>query len=727
MGSRALKHRHGTRNKRRYAPFLIVFAILAAFAVVAFSTVMVLGNMWLKDLPDYEDQSKYNLARKTQVYASDGETLLAEFYLEDREPLDSLEEVGDYVVMATIDTEDERFYEHNGIDIMGIARAAVNNITGGAREGASTLTQQFVRSTVLASEAGEQTYKRKLREAYIALKLEEIYSKDEILLMYLNTVNYGSGAYGIEAAADRYFQKSADELTLTEAATLAGIPQSPTYNNPIDYPEESLERRNTVLSRMLSNGDITQEEYDAAVAEPMNIDPAPAADDDGILLYPYFTSYVRQVLLESYTEEEIFKGGLTVITTLDVDAQKQAETAVSDKLEPLEDDIEMALVAVDPETGFIKALVGGRDYEADEFNLATQATRQPGSSFKTFTLAAAIEDGIDPNTTVDCSSTVKIDNWSVENYGKASYGTKTIAGAFAVSSNTGFARLIDVLGPEAVVDMAERCGIETPLEAVPSITLGSEGVTVREMAGAYATIANGGIHRDAVAIQTIKDKDDNVIFEADTEGERVISEEVAKATEQVMEGVVTGGTGTEAALGNGQEVAGKTGTSEQWRDSWFCGITPQYSVAIWMGARQERTMPESYTATSVFRSFVGPMIAGVEQFPMEMAALPNYRTLTTDETKKLNSGAVTDQYYHKEDDEEDEDEDEESETTTGGDDEGGTTDTGGGTTDAGGNGNGAGGNGGGAAGTGGTGGATDAGDTGGGAADAGGNSTTTTG
>lgn len=724
MGSRALKHRHGTRNKRRYVPFLIIAAILAVFAVVAFSTAMVLGNMWLKDLPDYEDQSKYTLARKTQVYAADEKTLLAEFYLEDREPLDSLDEVSEYVTMATIDTEDERFYDHNGIDIQGIARAALNNITGGAREGASTLTQQFVRSTVLASEAGDQTYKRKVREAYIALKLEEIFSKDEILLMYLNTVNYGSGAYGIEAAADKYFQKSADELTLTEAATLAGIPQSPTYNNPIDYPDECLERRNLVLSRMLSNGDITQEEYDEAVASPLAIDPAPAADDDGILKYPYFTSYVRQVLLEQYTEEEIFKGGLTVVTTLDVNAQKEAERAVDEKLEPLEDDIEMALVAVDPETGYIKALVGGRDYEKDEFNLATQATRQPGSSFKTFTLAAAIEDGINPNTTtVDCTSTVKIDNWSVENYGKANYGTKTIAGAFAVSSNTGFARLIEVLGPEKVVDMAERCGIETPLDPVPSITLGSEGVTVREMAGAYATIANGGIHRDAVAIQTVKDKDGNVIFEADTEGERVMDEEVAKATEQVMEGVVTGGTGTAAALGNGQEVAGKTGTSEQWRDSWFCGITPQYSVAIWMGARQERTMPESYTATSVFSSFVGALLSGQGpvQFPMEYAPDPDYRTLTTEETKQLGSGALTDQYYHKEDDEEDEDEDEESETTTdpNGDDEG--ADAGGGTTDPGTTDPGAGG-----ATDPGTGGGADAG-AGAGGADAGGNSTTTTG
>lgn len=644
MGSRALKHRPGTKNKRRYMPLLFILLVLVAFVGVAYASLYSLGESWLRDLPDYEDSSQYNLARKTRVYASDGTTLLAEFYLEDREPLDSLDQTSEYVRKGTIDTEDERYYEHDGVDIQGIARAVVNNLSGGSLEGASTITQQFVRNTVLATEAGDQTFRRKVREMYIALKLEEVYSKDEILLMYLNTVNYGSGAYGIEAASQRYFQKPSADLTLTEAATLVGIPQSPTYNNPIDYPEACLERRNLVLSRMLTNGDISQAEYEAAVAEPLNINPEDrSGSDDGIKAYPYFTSYVRQVLLESYTEDEIFKGGLTVITTLDVNAQNQAEISAQEKLDTVDPDLEVAMVAVDPNTGFIKAMVGGRDYYTDEFNLATQATRQPGSSFKTFTLLAAIEDGINPNTTrVNCSSTATIGNWTLENYGGASYGVQTIAGAFAVSSNTGFARIIDTIGSEKVVDMAQRCGIDTPLENVPSITLGTQGVTVREMAEAYGTVATGGIHHEAVAIQSIADSQGNVIFEADTTGERVISEEVAKAGEKVMEGVVTGGTGTAAALYSGQTVAGKTGTSEEWRDSWFCGITPQYSVAIWLGCRQERTMAESYTATSVFSSFTGAMLNGqpLADFPMANAMDPTYRTLTNAEYNSLGTYAT---------------------------------------------------------------------------------------
>lgn len=649
MSSRALKHRPGTKNKRRYMPFLVIFAILCAGLFAGCAAAYALGESWLQDLPDYEDTSNYQLGEKTRIYASDGETLLAELYLEDRDPLDSLDEISSYATQGTIDTEDVRFYEHNGVDIMGIARAVINNVTGGTTEGASTITQQLVRNTVLTSEAGEQTIKRKVREAYIAIQLEKMYSKDEILLMYLNTVNYGSGAYGIEAAAQKYFQKSASELTLAESAALVGIPQSPTYNNPIDYPDTCLERRNLVLSRMLTNGDISQAEYEAAVAEPLNLNVR--EDDgsaDGIKAYPYFTSYVRDCLLETYSEEEVFSGGLTVITTLDVSAQEAAEQAANNKLATVDDDLEVALVAVDPDTGFIKAMVGGRDFYTDEFNLATQATRQPGSSFKTFTLLAAIEDGVNPNTTnVNCSSTVSIDGWNVENYGGSSYGTRTIASAFAVSSNTGFARIINTIGTEKVVDMAERCGIETTLENVPSITLGSQGVTVREMAGAYATIASGGIQRDAVAIESITNKNGDVIFEADTEGTRVISEEVAKAAEKVMEGVITSGTGTAARLWCGQTAAGKTGTSEQWRDSWFCGITPQYSVAIWLGAREERTMAESYTATSVFEDFLDNVLSGqeLEDFPMAYAANPSYRTLTSDEIQSLGAGTSSTQTY----------------------------------------------------------------------------------
>lgn len=641
MGSRAMKKRLGTRNKKGFMPLLYILAVLAAVLVAGGIAVYALCDSWLQDLPDYEDASAYNLAQKTRVYASDGTTLLAEFYLENREPLTSLDDISQYVTGGTVATEDVRFYEHKGVDPMGIARAVVNNITGGSTEGASTLTQQFVRNTVLSDEASDQTLKRKVREAYIALKLEQMYSKDDILLMYLNTVNYGSGAYGIEAAAQRYYSCSAKDLTLAQAALLVGIPQSPTYNSPINYPDNALQRRNTVLNRMLTNGYINQDQYNEAINEPLNLKPSEPSEN-GIQAYPYFTSYVRQVLLDKYSESEVFKGGLTVTTTLDVQAQEAAEKAAKQKEADVDSDLEVAMVAVDPQTGYIKALVGGKDYDANNFNLATQSSRQAGSSFKTFTLAAAIEDGLDPNNTyVDCSAKATIGNWSLENYSGHDYGTRSIADAFAVSSNTGFARLCTAIGPDKVVSAAQSMGIESSLEAVPSITLGTSGVNPREMAQAYATIATGGVKHDAVPIEKITDANGNVVYQADTTGTRVMSEQVAHALEQVMEGVITNGTGQEAQLSSGQVAAGKTGTSQSWRDRWFCGITPQYSVAIWLGAREERAMSSSYSATSVFSGFLDQLIksSDVESFPMDNAGDPDYRPATSDEQEALGASS----------------------------------------------------------------------------------------
>ncbi|MEG1561153.1 MAG: PBP1A family penicillin-binding protein [Raoultibacter sp.] len=615
MASRASKNRAGKKTKQPFIGLLVFFAIVISVVATGGIAAYALGTSWLQDLPDYEDSAAFNTAEKTRVYAGDDTTLLAEFYLENREPVTAAE-ISPFVFKGTVATEDERFYDHGGIDMKGIARAVVANLTGSS-EGASTITQQFVRNTVLSDEMNDITFKRKVREMYIAVKLEEKYTKDEILLMYLNTINYGSGAYGIQAASQQYFSKNALDLTLVEAATLVGIPQSPNALNPIDNPQACLERRNVVLNRMLSNNYITQADYDAAIAQEIVLNVKPQDQGEGMYLYPYFTSYVRQLLLEKYSDAEVFKGGMTVYTTIDPATQDAAERAAANKRAEIADDLEVALTAVDPATGYIKALVGGSDYYANKFNLATQGMRQPGSSFKTFTLASAIENGIAPTTSLDCSSPVKIGSWEVENYNGAQYGTRPLSSAFAVSSNTGFARLVTYLGPEKVADIAHRMGIKSDLNAVPSITLGGEAVTVKEMAGAYATIASEGTQRDAVAIRKIIDRKGAVLEQANTTGTKAISPEVACATRKVMEGVVTGGTGTAARLANGQPVAGKTGTSENWRDSWFCGVTPQMSVAIWVGAVQERQMPESVTATSVFSDFMNQVLEGqpVKQFP----------------------------------------------------------------------------------------------------------------
>lgn len=640
MSSRAMKRRPGTRNKRRYLPVLYILAIIACFAVAGACLFYIQADSWLQDLPDYQDASAYNAASKTRVYANDNTTLLAEFYLENREPVSSLDDISSYVTKGTVDTEDVRFYEHNGVDPIGIARAVVVDLTGGDREGASTITQQFVRNTILSDEASEQTIKRKVREAYISVKLEEQYSKDDILLMYLNTINYGSGTYGIEAASQRYFSKSSKDLTLAEAATLIGIPQSPTNNDPINNPQNCLNRRNLVLNRMLTNGDITQDQYDQAVAQPLSLNVTTTDSTDGIYQYPYFTSYVRQWLLDNYSESDVFRGGWTVTTTLDPQLQEQAEEAARQKEATVSSDLEVAMVAVDPSNGNIKALVGGKDYYDNQYNLATQATRSPGSSFKTYTLLTAIENGVDPNATyVNCSAHATIGTWNIENFDSTEYGTRSIASAFHVSSNTGFARLATMLGPDKIASMAEKCGVQTPLSVVPSITLGADEVTVRDMAEGYATIASGGIRHDTQVATNIVDANGNTIYHPDTSGERVLTQSTAKAAEKVMEGVLTAsdGTGQAARLSTGQVAAGKTGTSENFHDSWFCGITPQYSVAVWMGSRDQTPMNPNYTAASVFSSFLNQALQGQtpQQFPMENAQNPDYQKLSDSQLSTL--------------------------------------------------------------------------------------------
>ncbi|WP_165248349.1 transglycosylase domain-containing protein [Adlercreutzia sp. ZJ141] len=631
MASRAIKNRCGVKKKHASPGVLSVIAVIFGVIVALSVGVYALGSSWLTDLPDYEDASAYNAALPTEVYASDGATLLAKFQLEWREPV-SIDQVSPYVLEGTVATEDERFYDHAGFDLAGIARAAVNNLTGGEREGASTITQQFVRNTILSSEMDEISYKRKVREIYLAMKLEQVYSKEDILLMYLNTINYGSGAYGIEAASKRYFSKSASDLTLAEAATLVGIPQSPTYNNPIDNPEQCVARRNLVLDRMLSNGYITQEEHDAAVAEPLVLNPTEQSDD-GLIAYPYFTSYVRNLLMDEngsykYSTAEIFKGGLKVITTLDVNVQQQAERAAAKKRTTLDDSMEVAIAAVEPGTGYVKALVGGSNYDEEELNLATgegtDGGRPCGSAFKTFTLVSAIERGIDPDTTnVDCSSPATVDGYTLRNIDNINYGTRSITRAFAVSSNTGFVRLISSLGTNSVIDVAERMGITSDLRssgAGASLTLGVANVTPLDMANSFATISSGGKHYDPQPVLQIYDRKGAVVIDnTNPEGDQALTPEVAYAAATAMQSVLSyEGTGAGYSLPNGQPVACKTGTSENSRDITFTGTIPQIAVSVWVGdPSNQNVMPHHSMCVDVFMDFVGAVWGGdpVRAFP----------------------------------------------------------------------------------------------------------------
>lgn len=637
---------------RTHAIPLVTLAAVASLCFVGYWGVhgaLRVMDSWTEDLPSIEDTDFTSHAQESVMYAADGSTKLAEFQLEKRDPIES-SEASEYVKQATVDTEDVRFYEHSGVDLAGIARAFVNNLAGGDLEGASTITQQLVRNTLLTQEANDISIERKIREAQLALDMEKAYSKDDLLMMYLNTVNYGDGCYGVQAAAQNYFQVDACDLTLAQAATLAGIPQSPTYLNPKTYPESCLTRRNLVLDRMLSAGDISQDEHDAAQSEPLGLNPAPDVPEDGIYAHPYFTSYVRSLLMEennpfgcSYAS--LFEGGLTIYTTLDTNLQDSAEAACAAQQARMSSDLSSALVAIDPKTGQVKAMVGGSDYDTSQVNIATGtggSGRQAGSTFKAFTLAAAIEKGISPKTRIDCTSpmTKEIDGkeQSFENFDNIDYGVRSIESATAVSSNTGYLRLSEEIGQAATNDVAKRLGVTSSLSTVYTTTLGVASVTPLEMASAYATLANQGVRNTPMVISKIVDKDGNTIYEAADSSERVLSEEVAGATttslRQVFE--ASDGTAQSAKLENGQPVAGKTGTSTDFADHWLVGYTPTLSVATWIGNPAGSISTDNQlNCDALWKDFMDRSTAGksVEQFPQVKE--PTYNNAFNDKQKAL--------------------------------------------------------------------------------------------
>ena len=584
MGIRTRRaHLH---SKTHVAGFGIAGAI-GFMALLVLALVMSLGGVvssWLEDLPDYSSTDSYLVAEPTRIYDSKGNEIAA-YYLQARRSVD-ISDISEYVVQGTVDTEDKRFYTHNGVDPQGILRAVVGQVTGNDAGGGSTITQQLVRNTVLSDEQFEMSLKRKVREAFIAIQMEKTYTKEQILNMYLNTIYYGHGAYGIEAASTIYFNKHASELTLAEAATLVGLPNSPSYYDPTSNPEGCKNRRNLVLERMLEAGHITEEECHAAQAEEINLNLGTLVDSVG--KYPYFTDYVKSLLLKDFDSDTVFQGGLKVYTTLDPDYQEAAQKAVTDRISSAgNDSINGALVSIDNTNGYIKALVGGADYETQQFNLATQSARQAGSSFKTFALVAAIREGMNPNIMLNCGPTMTITpTWTVSNYGKHDYGTRTLASATAISSNTAYAQVAEAIGANAIIDTAHTMGLDATLQPYLTIALGAVAVSPLQMCEAYSTLPADGVHHDAVAITKIESRTGQVVYEHQDSNEQALERSVAEATIDVLKGVVTSGnTGYYVAshFTANQPVAGKTGTSDDAENLWFCGFTPQLTTVVWCG------------------------------------------------------------------------------------------------------------------------------------------------
>lgn len=563
-------------------------------------------------LPDTAEIATFVRDGTLTLKASDG-TILQQLGPATRDRL-KIDQVPPRVLEAFIATEDRRFYQHTGVDYPSIARATLTNLfAGGVVEGGSTITQQLARMVFLNQE---RSITRKLREARLAQKIERELSKEQILERYLDLVYLGSGAYGVTDAAWAYFSKSVDKLTLGEIATIAGLPPAPSAYSPLIDLDTAQVRRDIVLARMLEAGFISAQEAADAKESPLKLTPgAPKR------LYsetPYFTSFVQKELPKYVPPEVLEASGLTVETTMNLQWQKFAQAAIKDAIEldgPAQGFEQAALVAIDPRNGEVKAIVGGSDFNKTQFNRATQAQRQPGSTFKTFVYTAAIAAGFSPyDGYLDAPYTV--DGYSPKNYSRKYTGWVSMRDALINSVNVVAVRTIVDVGFDPTIKMAQGMGVKSKLNPTYSLALGASEVNLLELTSAYGALAAQGKHVEPHAIRRIINRRGEVIYDAKFSAKQVVDKGSAAIMTWMLEGVVQSGTGKPAQLG--RPVAGKTGTSEEARDLWFVGYIPQVVAGVWLGNDDNYpTWGSSGTAAYVWREFMADVVKGMaaEEFP----------------------------------------------------------------------------------------------------------------
>lgn len=593
LGARRRKRRR-QRTKKARRRRTVLFALFVGVPVVLVLVAAVGGTVALGARCDLKSLTPVAVGQNSFVYAADGSELGVIPAERNRTPV-SRAQMSPWVPESTVAIEDRRFYSHGGVDPVGILRAIVADVRAGkVVQGGSTITQELVRNLYLSRE---QTLKRKLVEACLAIKLSHSWSKNRILTAYLNQVFYGNHSYGIEAAAETYFSKPAHDLTLDESALLAGLPQAPSIYDPFRNPAAALVRRNEVLHALLANGDITSAEYQRAKADS-NLHLRPGHRFQRIR-EPFFFGYVEQLLQDEYGSNTVREGGLKVYTTIVPGLQNAATSAIEHTLTE-RNDPSGAVVSIDPRTGAIKAMTAfSPTLKSNQYNFVTSARRQPGSTFKTITLTTAVAKGMDPFSTSYLSAPLIYNPdpsgtcqnkiaWCVQTYEHTYAGVESIANATLQSDNTVYARLALDVGPANIVAMARRLGIRTsPLQPFPSITLGSEVVTPLEMASAYATLAAGGIYSKPMAITKVvlpNGKVDDAGW-GKPQRERVIPDWVAETVTKVLEQNMLYGTGRNAHVSNHTD-AGKTGTTDNYADAWFCGYTPHLEATVWIGYPQ---------------------------------------------------------------------------------------------------------------------------------------------
>ena len=567
-----------SKNKLDNPIIRLISAILVFSLGVALAGIMAL-KLYLMSLPPIKNLNSLKPNIVTTFCSSDGQVIktFAAYTYSNVE----LKEVPEQLVKALIATEDKNFYHHQGYDLMGLARSMVANILAGrVVQGASTITQQLSRILFLSNE---KTFTRKIKEIQVAAQIEKTISKDKILEMYLNNVYLGSGAYGVKGAAKIYFNKNLNQLTLSEMALIAGLPQAPSVYSPYNNLKLAEKRRNQVLLRMLKMRFIDKKTYEAAKKEPIKLSTMP-------MLYatnkaPYFCDYVMKELEKlGFTEDEIVNGGYKIVTTLDYKAQLKANEAIIKNLNAWgmkSDKNQAAIFSFSPIDGRILVYAGGKDYTKSQYDRVLQSQRPSGSAFKPIIYTAAIEKGYSPNDMIE-DMPVKIGNWTPRNYGNKYRGKIPLYTALMISSNVCAARLMDEIGVRPVIQLDRVMGITTPIPYDYTIALGSHSVKLYEMTRAFGVFANGGYKVEPYAIERVESSRGTILFEAKkARTSKVLNINTAATMTAIMKTVITSGTGRAANIG--KPAAGKTGTTDDSKDAYFIGFTPDVVTGVWVG------------------------------------------------------------------------------------------------------------------------------------------------
>jgi 1A family penicillin-binding protein len=615
------------RTVRTQHPRLAIGVLTAVLVVAAASTV---GSAWFlvslfNGLPDTDALQRMTVMDQATAVFDTEDQLAFTVYKEQRIDV-PLSEVSENLTKALLSIEDQRFYQHRGFDLVRIGSAALANIRHGRRaQGGSTLTQQLARQSFLTTD---KTFHRKLQELVLAARIERLYTKDQILELYFNKVYFGDGLYGVEAASRGYFGKHASELTVSEAAMLAGLVKSPSAYAPTVSMERAVQRRNVVLQAMLENGVIDRTAWQAARATKVALhDTLRASEPHG----QYFKEQVRRELVDRFGWQRVYQGGLRVFSTIDMPMQIAAETAVAEHLKAVEekraawqarraaaaaknapakkpaadtqgdqpDVLQAALVSMDPQSGHVRAMVGGRDFEASHFNRAVQAHRQPGSAFKPFVYATALEAGYSPASVVDHldDPIATLQGAYVPEDEHSSASSMTLRTALRTSSNRAAVRLLQEVGIRKTVQYAKTMGVGD-VPAVPSLALGSGEVTLQTMTAAYAAFANHGLVPQPMLIRRVEDQDGHVLYKADESSTRAVSDITAFLMSTMLADVINAGTANRARqIGFKLPAAGKTGTTNDFKDAWFIGYTPKLVTGVWVGFDEPRTiLPNGFAA-----------------------------------------------------------------------------------------------------------------------------------